>query len=89
MLGSILKSRLTVEQFRHELARREVNAIFARARVVGRRMAKLCMFRGEGNKVNARGILGLVDWTSGEMHKYGCNNMLLPYAMKIAKEHLR
>lgn len=89
MLGSVLKSRLTTNQFRYELARREVNTMFSRARIVGRRMAKLCLLLNEENKINARGTLALINWTSGEMRKYGCNKLLLPYALKVAKEHLQ
>jgi hypothetical protein len=85
-----LRNGMTIPQYRAELKRRQINAKLAHARWAGRHLAKLFMLQSDFNFINARGRMGeelMVQTLLGP--KYRVHPLLIQYATKVAKEHLR
>lgn len=84
-----LRNGMTVDQYKHELKRRQINAMMSHARWAGRRFAKFLLLSEDFNVINARGILDDKKYSDTMIsHPYRVHPVLVQYALKVTREKL-
>lgn len=84
-----LRNGMSVQQYGAELRRRRVNAMMSHARWAGRHLASFTLLSKDFNLINARGKLSDTVMSHSLLaHPYCVNPILVPYALKVAKEKL-
>ena len=81
---------VTPEEFRLTLQNRQVQAMIGHAKTSARRFATICMFRADGNIIEATKLIDSGKWAFDILvTKYQVNRFAVPYAIKIAKANLQ